>query len=127
MNISFSGLVRKGAGRGRALGFPTANIPAPLDCEDGVYVARVFFNNSEFPALCFIGAPEMFEERERRAEVYILDWDGDLYGKEIQVEILKKIRESRKFDSSEELVGAMKEDLRVAREYFKVSSCLPES
>ena len=114
----FSGVVIKGAGRGKELGFPTANIPAPLDFSDGVYVARVFFDWSEFPALCFIGVAKMFGEKDRRAEIYILDWEGDLYDKEIRVELLKKIREGKKFDSAEELVGAMKEDLRLAKIFF---------
>ncbi|MDP3725307.1 MAG: riboflavin kinase [Nanoarchaeota archaeon] len=125
--INFSGRVRRGAGRGRALGFPTANVPAPSGCEDGVYVARASFDEKTYSALCFVGIAEMFGEKDRQAEVYILDFDGDLYGKEIRIDVLKKIRESKKFDSKEELTRAMKEDLRIAREYFKVSSCLLES
>lgn len=115
----FSGVVRKGAGRGRVLGFPTANIAAPLDFEDGVFLARVLVGDSDLSALCFIGVPEMFGERERRAEIYILDWEGDLYDKEIRVLLLQKIRESRRFNSSDDLVSEMNRDVRVAREHFE--------
>ncbi len=121
--VEFSGKARKGAGRGRELGFPTANISAPSGIADGVYAAFADFGEGRRPALCFVGAPEMFGERERRAEIYILDWKGDLYGKEIRVSLLQKIRESRKFGSVEDLVSEMKNDLRIAKEYFL---CLQE-
>ncbi|OGG40947.1 hypothetical protein A3A21_03130 [Candidatus Jorgensenbacteria bacterium RIFCSPLOWO2_01_FULL_45_25b] len=118
--ISFSGIVLKGRGRGRGFGFPTANlsVSASLEVEEGIYVAHAFFDGKAFPALAFFGIPKMFGESEKKLEAHVLDFDGDLYGKEMRVELQKKIRDSKDFANEEELVFAMKEDLRVAREYF---------
>jgi riboflavin kinase/FMN adenylyltransferase len=112
--MRFKGLVKKHLGRGKKLGFPTANIEAPKDCEDGLYVGWAV----QKPALIFIGANETFDEIERRAEVYILDFAGDLYDQEIEVEIIKKLRGVTKFDSAEDLIAQMREDERVARDFF---------
>lgn len=79
----------------------------------------------ELPALVFIGAAETFGEKDRKAEIYILDFDEDIYGQEVEVEIIKKIRENQKFDSKEALVEQMKEDERLAREYFANTTELP--
>ncbi|OGE83535.1 MAG: hypothetical protein A3B10_03435 [Candidatus Doudnabacteria bacterium RIFCSPLOWO2_01_FULL_44_21] len=113
--MKFSGIVKKYSGRGKKLGFPTANIEAPKSLEDGLYVGWT----DGKPSLIFVGVNETFNETDRRAEVYILDFDQDLYEKQIQVEILKKIREVRKFDSKGALIEQMKQDEEVAREFFK--------
>ncbi|MBI4049912.1 MAG: riboflavin kinase [Candidatus Doudnabacteria bacterium] len=113
--IVAKGLVEKSLGRGRKLGFPTANIAlGDAVVEDGIYIG---FAN-KMPALIFVGAAETFGERERRIEAHLLDFDGDLYGQEIEVELKQKIRESRKFETQEELVAQMKKDEQVARKYF---------
>jgi len=112
--MKFSGIVKKNLGRGKKLGFPTANIEAPKDLVDGLYVGFV----EGKPALIFVGANETFEEADRQAEVYLLDFMGDLYDKKIHVETIKKTREVIKFNSAEELIEQMKQDEQVAREFF---------
>ena len=112
--MKFSGIVKKHLGRGTILGFPTANIEPPKELADGLYVG---WTDGQ-PSLIFIGVNETFGEIERWAEVYLLNFTGDLYGQEIQVETLKKLREVIKFDSAEELVGQMKKDEEAAREFF---------
>lgn len=114
------GVVRKGTGRGRSLGFPTANLPAPVDIDDGTYLAQAIWQGRKFPSLAFIGAAETFGETRRFLEVYLLDFSDDLYGQELRVELVKKIRNNQKFASAEELVEQIKEDERVAREYFGI-------
>lgn len=116
--MKFSGTVKKHLGRGKELGFPTANIDVPKDCEDGIYVGIVHFNTRPYYSIVFVGAAETFEEYERKAEIYILDFTGDLYGQEIEVEIIQKLRENQKFDSPESLIKQMKQDEQVAREFF---------
>lgn len=110
----FKAVVKKDRGRGRAMGFPTANFDLPQDIEDGIYVGLA----DKKPALVFIGANLTFSENTKHGEVYILDFNEDLYGQEIEVEILKKIRENQKFESQAELVEQMKKDEAVAREFF---------
>lgn len=113
--MRFRGIVKKGSDRGKSLGFPTANVEPPKDLEDGLYVGLA----NDYPALIFVGANVTFNETDRRAEIYLLDFDEDIYGHEIEIKILKKLREPIKFASSEDLIEQMKEDEKVAREFFK--------
>ncbi len=118
--MKFSGIVKKGAGRGKDLGFPTANIDGPEGIEDGIYLGWAMPGLAHaLPALIFIGKAETFQETERKAEIYILDFKGNLSEKEINVELIKKIRENIKFISKEDLINQMREDEKVAREFFR--------
>lgn len=97
---------------GKTFGFPTAN----LDCRlgnifEGVYACRVFLHNHPFNGVA------IFRYRER-PEAHLLDWQGELKGEEIEVEILDKISETRKFSDQAELVSKIKDDVRKAREWF---------
>lgn len=115
----FKGEVVRGKKRGKALGFPTANIVVSKKVEEGIYVSKVYLGNKTYNALTFIGAAITFGDKKVQAESYILDFNQDIYGKEIEVEISKKIRGNEKFETIEELVKAMKKDEKEAREYFK--------
>lgn len=117
--MQISGVVEKGRTRGKALGFPTANIVLNTQIGQGIYISQVQLKDRELEAVTFIGAAETFGEKEVKAEIYILDFDEDIYGKEIKVQILKKIRDVEKFGSKEELIKKMKEDERITREYFR--------
>lgn len=114
--MKISGTVKKHKGRGKKLGFPTTNIEIGNRVKDGIYVGTV--GPMELPALVFIGAAKTFGEKKRWAEVYILDFDEDIYGQKIEVELIKKIRGNEKFDSEAELVEQMREDAKVAKQYF---------
>lgn len=74
--------------------------------------------NYALPSLIFIGAAVTFGETKKFAEAHILDFKGELYGKKIELELVKKIRENIKFKNSRELVRQMKEDEIMARKYF---------
>lgn len=117
--MKISGTVKYGKNRGKALGFPTANVVLDKNVEQGIYISIVQLDDKTYKALTFIGAAETFDEKEFKAEVYILDFNEDIYGKEINVELLKKIRDVKKFSSPEELKEKMKEDEKTAREYFE--------
>jgi riboflavin kinase/FMN adenylyltransferase len=128
--MKFSGIVKKNLGRGSKLGFPTANISAPKDLADGIYVGLMSFKVDgealmTMEALIFIGAAETFGETDRKAEIYVLDLtevlkpNDTLYDKEIIVETLKKLRDNKKFESEAALVDQMKQDEVEAREFFK--------
>jgi riboflavin kinase/FMN adenylyltransferase len=116
----FSGIVRKHKGRGKTLGFPTANIDVNEDAAEGVFVGYTRIHGELLPSLIFIGAPKTFSETKKRLEAHILDFDdGDLYGKRIEVKILEKIRDNRKFDSEKKLIEQMERDKLAARHFFK--------
>lgn len=120
--MKFYGKVIKGEQRGKDLGFPTANInisnPDLIGAE-GIYISKVKLENTWYPTITFIGAAKTFDEKKIQAESYILDFDKDIYGQMIAVEIIKKIRENEKFNSPKELVIQMKKDEQEARAYFQ--------
>jgi len=113
--FSLRGHVVAGAGRGAALGFPTANLePNPEQAlpADGVYASRASINGKDFLSLTNIGTKPTFGDKRRAAEVYIVDYQGDLYGHEIQVEFVEQLRSEKKFNSVEELKKQMTEDVK---------------
>ncbi len=112
--MKFSGIVKKNLGRGRQLGFPTANIEAPADLEDGIYVGLA--NNQN--CLVFVGKPLTFDDPVRRAEIYFLGGEVDVYDQKLEVETLQKIRDNKRFASEQELVEQMRQDERVAKDFF---------
>ncbi len=113
------GDVTHGKKRGKSLGFPTANIRLEVIVPEGVYVSSVKVDNKEYAAATFIGAAKTFNESEFRAESYILDFDRDIYGKNILIKLYNKIRENRKFASEEELVSQMEKDILQVKKYFQ--------
>lgn len=128
-SYALSGTVVRGDGRGKALGYPTANIdpssPAKLVPADGIYVAIVRWSSSSFYGLVSIGTrPTFAEHGERKVEAYILGYDGDLYGAFLEILFLRRIREERRFGSAAELVSQMdadkKEGLRIIQEFEKI-------
>jgi riboflavin kinase/FMN adenylyltransferase len=108
------GIVVRGDGRGRELGFPTANLDVPEELlvpPDGVYAG----SSHDRLAAVSIGTNPHFDGVERRVEAHLLDFDGDLYGQRLVVEIWSTIREQRRFDSLEELVAAIGGDVEETR------------
>lgn len=119
MNSKITGIVQKHLGRGKKLGFPTANLQlSDSHIEDGIYASLTYYSGKEYQSLAFVGVAETFGETERRLEVYLFDFSGDLYGQEITVKLVSKIRENRKFDSADELIKEIKNDEIEAREFF---------
>lgn len=116
---SFSGIVIGGKKRGKELGFPTANIKIDETIPEGIYVAQVNFDNRNYNALVFIGSPRTFDEDDFKAEVYILDFEDEIYGKFLNVKLLEKIRDNMKFENTEKLLGRMKKDREIAIKYFE--------
>ncbi|OHD69161.1 MAG: riboflavin biosynthesis protein RibF [Spirochaetes bacterium RBG_16_49_21] len=110
-----SGTVIKGKGRGRDLGFPTANI-VPVHSDkvvpgDGVYAVRVKLEKDVLKnGILNIGTNPTFFEDTRTIEVHILDFNGIIYDKPITVEFHKRLREEIAFDSKEQLIDQIKRD-----------------
>lgn len=116
------GLVTTGEGRGRGLGFPTANIN-PADGQvipaDGVYAAYVQSGGVRYRGVVNIGPNPTFQGRHRRIEVHILDFAGNLYGQPILVDFLARIRDERTFSGAAELKAQIARDIAAANGYYK--------
>ena len=113
------GKVQKGQERGKRLGFPTINFPIKKTIDEGIYISKVTIHEKMYKALTFIGTAKTFAETDFQAETYVLDFDEDIYGENVSIELLKKIRDNIKFDSEEALIQQMEEDKKEAEEYFK--------
>ena len=115
------GEVTHGDGRGRGLGIPTANLPLSFGGEAlrrGVYAAAVSIDGALYPALTNVGECPTFTAREPHSETYLLDYEGNLYGKRIRVYLLGFLRDERLFDSKEELIMQINVDKKHASELF---------
>jgi len=113
--FSLRGNVVAGTGRGVALGFPTANLNVGIAQAlpaDGVYASWAGINGQVFPAMTNIGTKPTFGDNMRAVEVYVVDYQGELYGREIQVEFVERLREEKKFDSVEALKQQMSRDVK---------------
>lgn len=115
------GTVIKGDGRGRTIGFPTINLKSdfPLIPKRGVYISMVEIDGKKFSAVTNIGYNPTFDGQGLTIETYILDFSQDLYGREIALYFLNRIRDEVKFSSVDELKGGIWKDVETAREYFK--------
>lgn len=115
--------VVKGKMLGRRLGFPTANQSIPEELATpahGVYVTRVTVDGRQYAGVSNIGVrPTVENTNAVNCETYILDFDGDLYGKTVKTELLSMLRPETKFSSVEELRDAVSENAAQAREYFR--------
>jgi riboflavin kinase / FMN adenylyltransferase len=101
--------------RGRILGFPTANLDIKLQQAlpgNGIYATITQVNDKRFPSATNIGTRPTFGEGEKMVETHLLNYEGDLYGKEITVEFVQKLRDEQRFSSSEELKIQIEKDVR---------------
>ncbi|MGB5186067.1 MAG: bifunctional riboflavin kinase/FAD synthetase [Acidimicrobiia bacterium] len=111
------GIVVPGDGRGRQLGVPTANVsfPAVLTVpSEGVYAVRVGIDGSDYRGVANLGVRPTFDGTERVLEVHVLDHDMDLYGKQLDVGFVRRIREERRFASVDELLTQIRTDIKAA-------------
>jgi riboflavin kinase/FMN adenylyltransferase len=111
------GRVSQGAGRGKGLGFPTR--PGPLaqgqDVRHGIYAMRVDHVGRRHHAAGYVGARPTFGEGQPVLEAYLLDFAGDLYGKEVEAEFIAFLRPDQTFTSPEALAAQMRKDTEQAR------------
>jgi len=116
-NYSVSGQVISGQRLGRTLGVPTANIALePTNrLAHGIYAVVARVEGGAFPAVASFGTRPTVDDGPPLLEVHLLDFDGDLYGREMQVEFIDRIRDERKFDSIPSLVAEMGRDKERAR------------
>lgn len=111
------GEVRGGAKRGTGMGYPTANIGMTpgTALAHGIYAVRVHFNGEHHAGAAYLGTRPTFDDGAPLLEVFLLDFDGNLYGREIEVEFVDFVRGDRKFRSVDELVAQMDRDIAQIR------------
>jgi riboflavin kinase/FMN adenylyltransferase len=114
---AIEGNVVHGASRGHTLGFPTANIQTVNELLPafGVYAVRAHLGGRTVAGAASIGVRPTFGDGPVSIEVFLFDFDGDLYGKHVEVEFIKRLRGERKFPDADELVSQMHRDVEEAR------------
>ena len=113
-----TGEVIHGEKRGRDLGYPTANIRLDKNCglRHGIYAVRVGLGDQRFEGVASFGRRPTFDNGAALLEIFLFDFDGDLYRSRLDVAFIAFLREELKFDNIEELVRQMDDDSRLARE-----------
>lgn len=112
---TYKGIIQKGMQRGTTLGFPTINIPLADADLSGVYTARVRFDDKEHLAA-------VFANQERNIlEAHLLDFSGELYGKEIEIVLEKKLRDGMTFIDEDALRATIAEDIQKTRAHFNIA------
>ena len=117
-----------GEARGRELGWPTANLSVENELfpEDGVYATEAWLDGEAEGRISVtnVGTRPTFSDGETRMiECHLLDFDGDLYGRCLELRFCRRLRGERRFGSADELVDQIERDVRGAREYFATCAC----
>jgi riboflavin kinase/FMN adenylyltransferase len=120
---SLTGVVVHGEGRGRTLGFATANVNLghgdKLLPREGIYAVRAAFRTYQGAGLLHLGPRPTFRGSPPSIELHLLDFEGDLYGEQLRVEFLTRLRDVLPFASAAELVEQMRRDREAAEDYFR--------
>ncbi|MBS3737943.1 bifunctional riboflavin kinase/FAD synthetase [Mesohalobacter halotolerans] len=119
-----TGKVVKGKQLGKSLGYPTANLQVKEDYKiipkEGVYVVSAYIDSALHYGMMNIGHnPTIANNNRKSVETYFFDFSGNLYDKTIQIQLLKRLRNERKFDSLEALKSAMQKDEKYSKDFIK--------
>jgi riboflavin kinase/FMN adenylyltransferase len=111
------GAVVGGAKRGTGLGYPTANmaVSAGTALAHGIYAVRVYVGDDVHPGAAYLGSRPTFDDGQPVLETFLLDFDGDLYGRTVAVEFIARLREDRAFASADALRAQMDHDVAATR------------
>ncbi|NLN60496.1 MAG: bifunctional riboflavin kinase/FAD synthetase [Deltaproteobacteria bacterium] len=118
---NLGGTVVRGHQRGGDIGFPTANLEPEkvLIPRTGVYAAVVLLQDVRYAAVLNIGYNPTFGDSEMTIEIHLLDFDGDIYGKALQVYFIDRLRDELRFPSAEELVRQIRQDIAIGKTLLK--------
>jgi riboflavin kinase/FMN adenylyltransferase len=114
-SFSLQGRVTSGASRGLELGFPTANLeidPTQTLPAEGVYATWAYIDGKAYQSMTNIGKRPTFDDKGRTVETYILNYQGNLYGRELKIDIIERLRGEKRFDTVEELKKQIAEDVK---------------
>jgi len=123
MKKFLSGKVVKGLQIGKKIGFPTINIEleeVPYDLSSGVYICLTKINGPEYKSVLHFGPKSIGTDDKKKifCEVHLIDFNEDVYGEEIQIKLLKKIRDVREFLSERQLKEQIAQDVEITKKYF---------
>jgi len=122
-NYSVCGVVVHGFGRGQRLGWPTANLgligQGKLSPRDGIYAGLAKVKGEAYPAAISIGYNPTFTEAKHSVEAHLIEFDGDIYDEEVELEFVARIRNERKFGSEDELSAQISDDVKSAVEILE--------
>jgi riboflavin kinase/FMN adenylyltransferase len=112
-----AGTVVTGQRRGQSLGFPTANLDQvrALIPGNGVYAVRALVGDQAWPAAANVGPNPTFDEDARKIEIHLIGFTGNLYGQEITVDFIEKLRGTRPFANVQELIAQVRADVERAK------------
>jgi len=116
------GIVVHGLGKGKDFGFPTVNIKlnnSELNLDTGVYVVMVYIDNQVFKGMLYVGTRPTLNLQEISIEIHILEFDEDIYNKQISFEILHKIRDEVQFSDIEKLIEQLHHDKKMVYDFFQ--------
>lgn len=119
--FALHGPVVEGARRGRTIGFPTANIAVAADLAIpafGVYVSRATVDGRGFMAATNIGRRPTFDDGPPSVEPHLLDFEGDLYGRDLRLELLARLRGEQRFAGIDALIAQIRVDVQATRDWF---------
>jgi riboflavin kinase/FMN adenylyltransferase len=120
-HFSIGGKVVHGHHRGKGLGFPTANLETDKELvpRSGVYAVKVGIDQMRYDGACNIGPNPTFDDESVSIEVFIFDFAGDLYGRELRIYFIDRIRDERRFPDAAALQRAIEDDVARCREALK--------
>src|SRR5260370_12270412 len=113
-HYSISSFVEHGAGRGSRIGFPTANLaitPNKLVPKNGVYAVWVDIAGRTYPGALNAGYRPTFGENRLTVEAFLFDFEGDIYNEDVRVRFVQRIRDEKRFDSTEALLAQIGKDV----------------
>ena len=115
------GEVVRGARRGRRIGFPTANLNTPNELvpADGVYAGRLRWRGERYEAVINIGVKPTFSDKQRTIEAHLLDFQGNLYGEQVGLSFVDRIRSERRFRNADELTSQIRDDVVRGRQLLR--------
>ncbi len=118
------GVVVKGEGRGKKIGFPTANIQVSQDLiipQKGVYVTRTIYKGMTYQSVTNIGNNPTFKDgNQLHIETNLFDFNMDIYGETLDIQFLHKLRDERKFPTVNDLINQIKTDVDAAKDYLSL-------
>ena len=119
-NFSLEGTVTEGEKRGRVLGFPTANLKTDWELlpKPGVYITLCHLGDGVRRSITNIGFRPTFGKNSLLIESHIFNFSSEIYGEEIRIEFLTRLRDEKKFSGIDELKKAITEDVKTANKYF---------
>lgn len=126
---AITGIVIKGDGRGKGLGFPTANIASKHSIipADGVYAVRLFVRDRFCDGIANIGLRPTFGKNVLAVEVHVFDFNEDLYGEDIIVYFIRRIREEKKFANASALIHQINADITTAKKILEKTPVFSEN